>query len=166
MSSRISPKYVYTSKTFSYLGKQTKSGWQFNCSVPPTTVNTREIPETMNILKKTVPGVFDTECFNDLYLPFVEEAAKTEIGHLFEHIIIHLLFVSQNKNSKPLAVYEGKTSWNWVKNPTGSFSIRIKGPKVTTELFSQLLEKATAIIEQILMSSFHVSRPNTAISLS
>jgi hypothetical protein len=49
---------------------------------------TKYLPKTHRILKTMVPQVLKTQCFNDSNLPFNVEVRDTEIGHMFEHIIL------------------------------------------------------------------------------
>jgi hypothetical protein len=155
-------QYQYSSDCFSYAGKKTGYGWDFHCKVDGTTVNTREFPRTLSILKEMIPGVLQTQCFNEHNDPFILEVTKTEIGHLFEHVLLYLLLQEQMKKGLDKIVYEGKTSWNWRKNPRGDFWVRIWGPKIAASKFQKLIDQATSIIE-IVMSS---NKTNTVLMTS
>src|SRR5437868_6032179 len=54
-------------------------------------ISTKEIPTITDLLQKNLPSVLLTTCYNDLGLPFDIEVQNTEIGHLFEHIILEYL---------------------------------------------------------------------------
>ena len=114
-------------------------------------VNTSEIPETLNFLEENYPGVLRTQCFNDKNLPFSTEVIQTEIGHLFEHILIDNLCALKIRSGAKSAIFNGTTSWNWQQNPYGSFQIwidvgreelelLIEGLKITIDLTKKLME--------------------------
>jgi hypothetical protein len=54
-------------------------------------VHTGHIPFIEDLLKKYLPTVLLTQCYNDEQLPFAQEVKDTEIGHLFEHILLEYL---------------------------------------------------------------------------
>src|SRR5437868_15160394 len=56
------------------------------------TVNTYMIPQTHKILLKFLPRIYLSKCFNEKGLSFSQEVKKTEIGHLFEHILLEYIF--------------------------------------------------------------------------
>lgn len=116
-------------------------------------VNTSDIPQTLTFLKENYPSVLRTQCFNDQNLPFAIEVEKTEIGHLFEHILIDNLCALKIKSGANSAVFNGTTSWNWKETPYGSFeiwidigrkdqSLLIEGLKQTIELTKKLMTPA------------------------
>jgi hypothetical protein len=88
-------------------------------------INTEEIPFITDLLQENLPSVLSTACYNDLGLPFDEEVRNTEIGHLFEHILLE--YLCQNKLAKGArrATYAGRTTWNWVRDPLGRFHIHL-----------------------------------------
>ncbi|MFZ5376821.1 MAG: hypothetical protein ACOZAN_04120 [Patescibacteria group bacterium] len=144
--------YQHSGNNFSFNGKKTGKGWYFEFMVDARFVNTRQFPNTINIIKLMVPGVLDTECFNEAGETFEDEVCHTEIGHLFEHILLHLLTKKQVEQGLDSVVYEGNTSWNWKKNPRGNFSIRIWGPKVEEQIFTNLVLEAARVIDKIICS--------------
>src|SRR5260221_1214377 len=58
-------------------------------------INTKKIPLITDLLKENLPSVLATICYNDLNLPFHVEVLNTEIGHLFEHILLEYLCQSK-----------------------------------------------------------------------
>jgi hypothetical protein len=120
-------------------------------------INTREIPETISILKQTLPSVLQSTCYNENNNPFYKEVLETEIGHLFEHILIEylcLLKLSQGYNS---VEYCGVTKWNWRVYPKGSFHITVNAGIKDTEIFAEAMSKSITLINNIFAS---VSTPD------
>src|ERR1700761_2246371 len=69
--------------------KQTRT--QITMDLLYNQINTKEIPFITDLLQKNLPSVLQTTCYNDLDLPFHVEVKNTEIGHLFEHILLEYL---------------------------------------------------------------------------
>lgn len=150
-------QYNYQSQNVQYSGGPLNNGWVFDYNVSPLMISTKSFPQTLEIVKRIIPGVLETECFNDHNFLFVEEIKNTEIGHLFEHIVIYLLkengIKNQQNNQVDEVVYEGRTYWNWKKNPRGKFFIEINGPQIETEIFLNIVKQANFVIESILESN-------------
>src|SRR5258706_436221 len=73
-------------------------------------VNTRELPETYQLLETDLPSILRSQCFNELHLPFASEVKSTEIGHLFEHILLEYLCISKlEQGISNRASYSGNT---------------------------------------------------------
>src|SRR5688500_9538299 len=74
-------------------------------------VRTENLSNTYTTLLETIPSIFESKCFNNKKFSFSKEVLNTEIGHLFEHILLEymtqLKFLYDNKN----VVYSGITSW-------------------------------------------------------
>lgn len=119
-------------------------------------VNTKDIPHTKKFLQEVFPTVLKTECFNDSHLPFYEEVNQTEIGHLFEHILLDQLCILKIKSGETSAVFNGNTSWNWQKYPYGSFQILVDIGKKELRLLLQALKKAIELTEFLIQSSVQI----------
>ena len=111
------------------------------------------LPQTHSILKETLPTVLMTECFNDQKLPFDQEARNTEIAHLFEHILLEYLCLEKISDGSSSASFSGRTHWNWIKYPKGSFFITITIEKNDLKLLSPALEQSISLLEKILNSA-------------
>lgn len=120
------------------------------CNTPHLT--TSSLPKTTSLLKKTLPTVLLTECFNDQNLPFSIEAKNTETAHLFEHILLEYLCLEKIADGSTSASFSGRTHWNWVKYPRGSFFISVTMEKTDLQYLPTALEKSIALLEQILES--------------
>lgn len=120
------------------------------CSTPHLT--TRSLPKTVKILKELVPTVLLTECFNSENLPFAKEVKNTEIAHLFEHILLEYLCLEKIAYGSDSASFSGRTHWNWIKYPKGSFFITITIEKTDLQFLPAALEKSIQVLEKLLQS--------------
>jgi hypothetical protein len=113
-------------------------------------INTEQIPFITDLLQENLPSVLSTTCYNDLGLPFDEEVRNTEIGHLFEHILLE--YLCQNKLAKGArrATYAGRTTWNWVRDPLGRFHIHLNCGKKDSDILPLALDQTVALMKIIL----------------
>ncbi len=110
--------------------------------------NTDCFCDVVAFLRKQAPDVLETTCYNPDNLPFCKEVEKTELGHLFEHVLITFLCDEAIKNGAIVAEYEAVTDWNWLKNPVGSFEIEIKA-ELDDALLLPALERTTNLVSQL-----------------
>lgn len=113
-------------------------------------VNTQYLPKTSEILESHFPGVLNTACFNDQNLPFVEEVKQTEIGHLFEHILLESLCNEKMASGSTQASFNGRTDWNWQKEKRGKFHIFVDGVEDAQPYLSKALATATHYTNMVL----------------
>ena len=113
-------------------------------------INTRSLPHTVARLQKLLPSVLLTECYNDENLPFSIEVRNTEIGHLFEHILLEYLCQLKIAKGHNSAVFSGRTRWNWVRDPRGMFHISLDCGQKDAELLPIALEKSIKLMKIIL----------------
>jgi hypothetical protein len=117
------------------------------------TINTASLPHTYHILDRFFPDFKASACVNTSNIPFDKEVRSTEIGHLFEHILLSYIYKAKREQGKKRVKVTGETSWNWYQYPTGFFSITITlGAKERSILFFALA-KTIHLIEYIFM--FH-----------
>ncbi len=110
---------------------------------------TQHFPRTLSVLEKYLPSVLKSKCFNYNNYSFSKEVQQTEIGHLFEHILLE--YLSYYKNLKGSGVvYNGVTEWNWKKDAVGTFHINIDAGYEDKEVFNLALEKSMILISKIL----------------
>lgn len=140
----------YSSSFFSLNFKQSRKATALTMQIFGNIVNTKDIPGTKKFLLKNHPSVLQTKCFNDKNLPFFEEVNQTEIGHLFEHILLDQLCILKIKSGAPVAVFNGNTSWNWRKYPVGSFQILIDIGKKELRLLLEALSKTIQLTENLI----------------
>lgn len=112
-------------------------------------VNTGYIPSVERLLRKHLPTVLLTECYNDDNLPFAREVKSTEIGHLFEHILLEYLCQLKIAKGSDSAAFSGRTSWNWIRDPRGKFHIRLSLGKNDADILPEGLEKTIKLMKII-----------------
>lgn len=117
-----------------------------------TYLTTRDLHYTLPLLREYLPSIFSSQCFNDLGLSFAKEAEATEIGHLFEHIILEYLCQLKIASGHNEALYSGKTSWNWKKDPTGVFHIVLNVAYTERELVYMAISKSILLLKKILFA--------------
>lgn len=142
----------YKSDFFSLSIKQGNKTTHIGMHLHVPFVNTSYLPHTKQFLIENYPSVLRTKCFNDKNLPFETEVNETEIGHLFEHILIDELCALKIKSGAKSAIFNGQTSWNWEIDPRGFFKIWVDIGKKEFELLIQGLKKAILLIEQLMAS--------------
>lgn len=120
-------------------------------------VNTIDFPQTRNILQLYLPTILKSTCYNDDNLPFSVEVSRTEIGHLFEHMLLEFLCILKIENGHQRAVYEGVTDWNWVREPRGTFHITIKASSKDLEMLSEAMNRTIILINAILSQEENIS---------
>ena len=121
--------------------------------VPNNITTTQDLPGTLPILKNLLPNIFTSECFNYLDTSFEKEVENTEVGHLFEHILLEYLCTTKLLYGYNDAEYSGVTKWNWNKYPRGTFSIQINAHYSDRIIFNEALKKAIALMNIIFEES-------------
>jgi hypothetical protein len=115
--------------------------------------HTNSLPNTHSILEDALPAVLRTECYNDSNLPFSEEVRNTEIGHLFEHILLEYLCQMKISNGYKKASFRGLTSWNWRKDAKGTYHITIQAKPEDTLFFKEALRRTIKLVNKIIDSN-------------
>lgn len=113
-------------------------------------VNTKDLPDTFDFIKFNAPSVLRTECFNDDNLPFSVEIKKTELGHLFEHLLLDELCRLKSNSGFENADFSGRTFWNWNNNPVGYFKILINVNKEDSIFFNKALARTILLFNRLL----------------
>ena len=113
-------------------------------------MSTKEIPFIFDLLQEKLPSVLATTCYNDMNLPFDVEVRNTEIGHLFEHILLEYLCQHKLAKGARSATYAGRTSWNWVRDPLGRFHIHLTCGKKDSDILPLAIEKTVGLMKIIL----------------
>ncbi len=116
-------------------------------------VNTGYIPSVEKLLRKYLPTVLLTECDNDERLPFALEVKSTEIGHLFEHILLEYLCQLKIAKGSESAIFSGRTSWNWIRDPRGKFHIRVSLGRNDADILPEALEKTISLMKMIFKTT-------------
>lgn len=113
-------------------------------------VTTESLPNTYEALQKFLPSVLDSKCFNDEDLIFNEEVKTTEIGHLFEHILLEYLTKLKLFYDNEDISFSGTTSWDWNRDEHGVFHIRINAGLREAHIFEEALEKSIKLMNKII----------------
>lgn len=131
---------------------QSKAETFITMTVSINQVHTNHFPSTYNILKANLPSVLKTKCFNDRNLPFDKEVLNTELGHLFEHILLQYLCNIKLKKGAKYANFKGVTHWNWKKDAPGTFHITLYASINDWQLFPEALEMSQKLLNKIIFS--------------
>ncbi len=137
-----------------------KQSTELTMTLTIPTVNTRYIPLTFSILKKILPTIFDSMCFNDDKLPFIKEVKATEVGHLFEHVLLEYLCEEKLARGFLDVEYSGETKWDWREDPRGTFHITISRMENDNDVFQSALTKTIKLVNVILQSTIEQDIPS------
>ena len=107
---------------------------------------------TVPILAARLPGVFDSQCLSEDSRLFSDEVENTEVGHLFEHILLEFLAEIKFYREEKAVVFSGITKWNWREFRRGSFLITINVPKSDGPILDLALRKSVKLLDEILAS--------------
>lgn len=136
--------------TFSLIIQQKTNSARIKMMMLRDPINTADIPYAYEILNNLLPSVLSTECFNEQKLPFYKEVKRTEIGHLFEHILLEYMCQLKIAKGFKSAVYAGKTRWNWERDPRGLFHININCTQKDSDILPIALKKTIKLMKRIL----------------
>ncbi len=152
MSIYSTPFPFYTSRQWNYSVQvnYTRNKTVFTMQFPFEILNTASLPQTKHILQKIAPQVLNTSCINNKNVPFSEEVKKTEIAHLFEHILLEYLCRERIKYGRKTASFSGWTSWNWKKEKKGIFHVEIMGNSIDEHVFMSAFSHSIFLFESIL----------------
>lgn len=113
-------------------------------------VSTESLPNTYSTLQRFLPSILDSKCFNEENLTFDEEVRATEVGHLFEHILLEYLTKLKLFYDNEDISFSGTTSWDWTKDEQGIFHIKINAGVREAHIFEEALEKSIILINRII----------------
>lgn len=113
-------------------------------------INTRNIPATIPVLSQDLPSIFKCQCFNDQKKNFREESEETELGHLFEHVMLEHLCMEKLASGAEEAIYEGVTKWNWTKETPGTFNIEITAGIEDLDYIRKAFDRSISLLTKIL----------------
>jgi len=140
----------FVENLFSLAITQRRTTTKITMDVLYNQLSTAEIPSVTELLQENLPSVLMTTCYNDLDLPFNEEVRNTEIGHLFEHILLEYLCQHKIAKGARQATYAGRTRWNWTRDPLGRFHIRLTCGTKDADILPPSLEKTVSLMKIIL----------------
>ncbi len=138
---------------FSLAITQRTRSTQITMQVLNNQIHTTKVPSVVRNLKKHCPNVLVTQCFNEENLPFIKEVKNTETGHLFEHILLEYLCQLKIAKGHDEAIFEGRTSWNWVRDPRGKFYIRLTCGRKDADILPIAMEKTIALMKIVMQTN-------------
>lgn len=115
-------------------------------------LTTEGIPYVLPFLSEKIPGILRNKCINYDNLPFRKEVLNTEVGHLFEHMVLEFLCQEKRLVGDRSAVYNGTTSWNWNKEKKGTFHISIGVGIEEKELVTLAIIRSIGLMNELLGS--------------
>lgn len=148
----------YSREYFTLFLKQKSDHLEIFMQINAPIFNTQNIPHILELLQEHFPSVLKTECFNDFNLPFEKEVKNTELGHLFEHILLDALCIEKIKAGSEIAEFNGRTFWDWTKNKAGSFVIKVAMDIDEYIFLPQALKKSINLLELLLQNSAIVQK--------
>lgn len=113
-------------------------------------VQTRDLPDTVDILAKHLPSIFTNSCFNGKGLCFYDEVQNTEVGHLFEHILLEYMCLAKIPYQNSVS-FEGRTFWN--NDTRDLFRIEISCSPQDWTFFNTALAQGVFLMDTIYASS-------------
>src|SRR5258708_24685878 len=115
-------------------------------------ISTQSLPNTHSNLLDLLPSIMTSKCFNDKNLACTEEVKDTEIGHLFEHILIEYLTKLKKLYYKKNVSFSGTTSWDWTEDERGVFHIKVSAGIEDGKIFEEALELSAKLLNKIIRS--------------
>lgn len=152
MNQVLSPeaqKY-FVENLFSLAIVQKRTSTKITMDLHYNQLNTSEIPSLVEMLEQKLPSVLATTCYNDMELPFHVEVRNTEIGHLFEHILLEYLCQHKIAKGARAATFAGRTKWNWKRDPMGRFHIHLSCGAKDSDILPLALEQTVNLMKIIL----------------
>ncbi len=140
----------FVENMFSLAITQKRTSTKITMDVLYNQLNTAEIPYVIELLEENLPSVLLTKCYNDMGLPFDVEVRNTELGHLFEHILLEYLCQHKIAKGARAATYAGRTRWNWNRDPLGRFHIHLTCGKKDSDILPPALEKSVSLMKLLL----------------
>lgn len=113
-------------------------------------VTTSNLEHTYSFFKKNLPSILKSKCFNENNYAFSKEILNTELGHLFEHILLENLCKEKLLYGHKSASFSGNTSWNWKKEKLGNFTIKINFDPEDKIYLEKAMEKTCALFIKLL----------------
>jgi len=144
------PQEYVVDNLFSLMITQRKASARITMQLFYNQVNTHDIPSIVELLAQHLPNVLFTQCFNDEGYPFNVEVKNTEIGHLFEHILLEYLCQLKIAKGHTNASFSGRTKWNWIRDPRGKFHIQLTCGAKDSDILPEAIEKTVSLMKIIL----------------
>jgi len=115
----------------------------------PRYATTAALPKTVEFLTSELESILKCRCENPDNLPFSKEVRDTELGHLFEHVLLEYLCDEKINSGCDAAVFRGDTFWEIKKKAPHEFLIRIQIDISDSSLLAKALKKANFLMEKL-----------------
>ncbi len=145
-------KFTLQGEQFTLSTTVSKNATKITMKVENHILYTSRLPLTSVILGERLPSIFKCKCFNDSHKNFQDESKDTEIGHLFEHILLEYLCMEKLERGFEKAEYSGVTNWNWQKDAVGTFHINISIGIDELEIIARAFQKAVELLKSIVLN--------------
>lgn len=152
-SSSLIPFDLLNNNLFSLQLAPGNQDTEITMSLKTSEVTTSDLPETVSLLENHLPSIFYSKCYNPENLPFAIEVMQTEVGHLFEHILLEYLSEESIAIYRNRVIFKGETTWNWQKENRGIFRINLSVGGKDINIFVNALEKSILLLNEILKSA-------------
>src|SRR5690349_14105830 len=93
----------------------------------PEYASTSKYNRIVEFLRTELSSILTCECDNPGNKPFAQEVENTELGHLFEHILLEYLVQEKLACGELEASFEGRTYWD-TNNALSPFMIHVQIP--------------------------------------
>ncbi|KKR16143.1 MAG: hypothetical protein UT77_C0005G0037 [Candidatus Daviesbacteria bacterium GW2011_GWC2_40_12] len=143
----------HSSELFSLVVNHEEMNTKITMELFASIVNTKHIPATCQLLQKHLPTIMHSKCFNKKNYPFAKEVKETEIGHLFEHILLEYLCHLKQRRGISKHVHNGLTRWNWKEDARGVFHIHVDAGHEDKEIFQVALKHSIELLTDILQTA-------------
>lgn len=148
----------YSSNNFRVTGMQMAEKVMLVQEIYNPAIYTKDLPATVEVLSKNVPSIFANRCYNGRKFSFKKEVENTEVGHLFEHLILECLkILAFGKYGK--ADFKGQTFWDWKTEKERKFNIVVYSDQNYKDIFEIALKRAVVIMEEIYKHRARSPRP-------
>jgi hypothetical protein len=117
------------------------------------TVSTSQVPDVYDKLIKLLPTVFKSKCYNEQNYPFSKEVKRTEIAHLFEHIMLEYICQYKLARGENRVSVSGVTDWNWRRDPFGMFHITIQVGRSESDVLASAFKKSCDLLDLLIDQS-------------
>ncbi len=141
---------VFSTDYFSSHVRHTKTKTLIIMRVFTKDVHTGKMLYTLPLLKQLLPTILKSTCFNEGNIPFKVEVMRTELGHLFEHILLEYLCQLKLSKGHKEVMFSGTTDWNWNKYPRGTFQISISVGKEDLDIFPEAFYRTATLFKLIM----------------
>lgn len=155
MSTRITSQLGKKSSFFNYLVNQRPDHAEITIQFHTDFYTTQPLPATIEVLETIIPRIFKHKCFNNHNRTFKKEAEQTELGHLFEHILLEFLCRYKFHEGEKNITLKGLTEWNWQQDPKGIFHISLNTTTKDQQLLQSAIENTSHVMETILLTPHH-----------